>query len=60
MNRVERVQKRFIRNDVRGLSWTGIYDLSPYEHTCALLRLETLVKRRSIAKYNVSFRYFDW
>jgi hypothetical protein len=32
-----------------GLGWTDINDLPPYEHTCALLRLDTFVKRRSIA-----------
>jgi hypothetical protein len=30
------------------LGWTDIYDLPPYEHRCAHLRLDTLVKRRSI------------
>jgi hypothetical protein len=29
--------------------WTDTYDLPQYEHRCALLRLDTLVKRRSIA-----------
>jgi hypothetical protein len=31
------------------VGWTDIYDLPPYEHRCALLCLDTLVKRRSIA-----------
>jgi hypothetical protein len=43
------VQKRSIRHVLRGKGWTDTYDLPPYEHGCALLRLDTLVKRRSIA-----------
>jgi hypothetical protein len=49
VDKVERVQRRFIRYALRGLDWTDTYDLPPYKHWCALLRLETLVKRRSIA-----------
>jgi hypothetical protein len=49
VDKVERVQRRFIRYALRGLGWTDTYDLPPYEHRCALLRLEPLVKRRSIA-----------
>jgi hypothetical protein len=43
------VQRRFIRYALCGLSWMDIYNLPPYEHGCALLRLDTLVKRRSVA-----------
>jgi hypothetical protein len=49
VDKVERVQRRFLRYALRNLGWTDIYDLPPYEHRCALLRLDTLVKRRSIA-----------
>jgi hypothetical protein len=49
VDRIERVQRRFIRYTLRGLDWTDTYDLPPYEHRCALFRLDTLVKRRSIA-----------
>jgi hypothetical protein len=49
VDKVERVQRRFIRYALRGLGWTDVYDLPPYEHRCGLLRLDTLVKRRSIA-----------
>jgi hypothetical protein len=49
VDKVESVQRRFIRYALRSLGWTDIYDLPPYEHRCALLRLDTLVKRRSIA-----------
>jgi hypothetical protein len=49
VDKVERVQRRFLRYALRNLGGTDIYDLPPYEHMCALLRLESLVKRRSIA-----------
>jgi hypothetical protein len=49
VDKVERLQRRFIRYALRSLSWTDIYDLPSYEHRCALLRLDTLVNRRSIA-----------
>jgi hypothetical protein len=48
VDKVERVQRRFERYARR--------ILPPYEHGCALLRLDTFVKRRSIA-YNVYLRY---
>jgi hypothetical protein len=59
VDKVERVHRRFIRYALRCLGWTDIYDLPPYEHRCALLCLNTLVKRRSIA-CNVYIRYFEW
>jgi hypothetical protein len=49
VDKVERVQRRFIRYALRGLGWTDTYDLPPYEHGYALLPLDTLVKRRAIA-----------
>jgi hypothetical protein len=49
VDNVERVQRRFIRYTRRGLVWTDTYDLPLYEHRCALQRLDTLVKRRSVA-----------
>jgi hypothetical protein len=49
VDKVERVQRRFIRYALRGLGWTNTYDLPPYEHRCALLCLDTVVKRCSIA-----------
>jgi hypothetical protein len=47
--RLERVQRRFIRYALRGLGWTDIHDLQPYENRCALLHFDTFTKRRSIA-----------
>jgi hypothetical protein len=58
VDNVERVQRRFIRNALRGLGWTDTYDLPPNEHRCAFLRLDTLVKWRSIACINVYIRYY--
>jgi hypothetical protein len=40
------------------LGWTDTDDLPPYEHRCALLRLETLVKR-SIACIMFIFDIFS-
>jgi hypothetical protein len=48
VERVERVQRRFIRYHLRGLGWTDMHDL-PHMDRCALLHLDTLAKRRSIA-----------
>jgi hypothetical protein len=45
----KRVQRRFIRYALRSLGWTDTYDLPSYEHRFALLRLDTLMKRRSKA-----------
>jgi hypothetical protein len=49
VNRVKRMQRWFIRYALRGLGWTDMHDLPPYEDRCALLHLDTLRKRRSIA-----------
>jgi hypothetical protein len=38
-----------------GLGWTDTYDLPPYEHRRALLRLDTLVKRRTIHLIRLMF-----
>jgi hypothetical protein len=43
------VQRRFIRYALRGLGWTDMHDLPSYEERCALLHLDTLAKRRSMA-----------
>jgi hypothetical protein len=48
VDRVDRVQRRFIRYALRGLGWTDMHDLPPYEYRCALLHLDTLTKRQSI------------
>jgi hypothetical protein len=49
VNRFERVQRKFVRNALRGLEWTPMYHLPPYVDRCALIRLEPLTRRRSDA-----------
>jgi hypothetical protein len=34
VNKVEHVQRRFIRYSLSGLGWTDAYDSPPYEHRC--------------------------
>jgi hypothetical protein len=41
-DRVERMQRRFIRYALRGLGWTDMHNLPPYEDRCALLHLDIL------------------
>jgi hypothetical protein len=43
------VQRRFIRYGLHGLGWTDMHDLPPYEDRCALLHLDILTQRQSIA-----------
>jgi GH43 family beta-xylosidase len=45
IDRIERVQKNFVRYALRGLGWTDMCDLPPYVERCALIRLETLAER---------------
>jgi hypothetical protein len=52
---VKCVQRRFIRYALRGLGWTDTYNLPPCEHRCALLRLDTFVKRHSITCLMLTF-----
>jgi hypothetical protein len=42
IDRIERVQRKFVRYALRGLGWTDMCDLPPYVDRCALIRLETL------------------
>jgi hypothetical protein len=49
VERVARVQRLFIRYGLRGLGWTDMHDLPPYDDRCALLHLDILTQRRSIA-----------
>lgn len=45
-NRVERVQKSFLRYALRRLPWNDSIRLPPYEHRCMLIGLDTLASRR--------------
>jgi hypothetical protein len=47
INRIERVQKKFVGYALRGLEWTDMFDLPPYVDRCALIRPETLPARRA-------------
>jgi hypothetical protein len=58
VERVERVQWWFIQYDLRGLGWTDMHDLPPYEDRCTLLHLDTLTKRRSMQKTRSRFVHF--
>jgi hypothetical protein len=49
VNRIERVQRKFVRYALRGLGWADMYDLRPYVDRCALIRFETLTRRDSDA-----------
>jgi hypothetical protein len=49
VDKVKCVQRMFILYALRVLGCTDTYDLPPYQPRCAILRIYTLVKRRSIA-----------
>jgi hypothetical protein len=49
IDRIERVQRKFVRYALRGLRWTDMCNLPPYGDRCALIRLETLAERRANA-----------
>lgn len=46
IERIERVQKRFLRFALRGLPWNDPVNLPPYENRCALIGLQSLASRR--------------
>ncbi|XP_055644162.1 uncharacterized protein LOC129780183 [Toxorhynchites rutilus septentrionalis] len=46
IQRIERVQKRFVRYALRGLPWNDPTNLPPYEQRCALIGMQTLESRR--------------
>lgn len=47
-DRIERVQRRFIRWALRNLPWQNRFELPPYEDRCQLIGLDTLSCRRSV------------
>jgi hypothetical protein len=49
IDRIERVQRKFVRYELRGLGWTDMCDLLPYVDRCALIRLKTLTERHANA-----------
>jgi hypothetical protein len=56
VDRLERLQRWFIRYALRGLGWMVMHDLPSYEDRCALLHLDTLTKKRLIACVDVYFQ----
>lgn len=49
IQRIEAVQRRFLRFALRGLGWLDIYNLPPYEDRLKLINLQSLSKRREVA-----------
>jgi hypothetical protein len=47
INRIEHVQRKFVKYALRGLECTDMCDLPTYVDRCALIRLETLAQRRA-------------
>lgn len=47
--RIESVQRRFIRFALRGLGWADIHNLPPYGDRLKLINLQPLDKRRDVA-----------
>lgn len=50
INRVETVQRKFVRRALRFLPWNNPYELPSYESRCQLLGMKTLQARRDISK----------
>lgn len=46
INRIERIQRNFLRYALRSLPWNDPVRLPPYEQRCALIHLPTLTTRR--------------
>lgn len=46
IDRIEKIQSKFIRYALRFLPWNNPNDLPPYESRCRLLGMDTLQKRR--------------
>jgi hypothetical protein len=55
IDRIERVQRKFVKYALRGLGWINMCDLPAYVDSCALMRLETLAERRANACVNFIF-----
>ena len=50
INRIERIQSKFVRYALRFLPWQTPNNLPPYESRCRLLGMDTLQTRRCILK----------
>lgn len=49
INRIEAVQKRFVRFALRDLGWADPLRLPPYEDRLRIIKLQSLAKRREVA-----------
>lgn len=50
IERIEKVQSKFIRYALRFLPWRNREQLPPYESRCQLLGMDTLERRRTVAR----------
>ena len=48
INRIERIQRQFLRFALRMLPWNDPVRLPRYEHRCSLIQLQTLTSRRTM------------
>jgi Reverse transcriptase (RNA-dependent DNA polymerase) len=55
INRIERIQEKFIKHDFRQFHWNLNLDLPPYENRCRVLVMNTLKKRRDVARVLLVF-----
>jgi hypothetical protein len=55
INRIERIQEKFIKHALRQFRWNVNLDLSPYENRCRVLVMETLKKKRDVARVLLVF-----
>jgi hypothetical protein len=54
-NRIERIQEKFIKHALRQFRWNVNLDLPPYENRCRILVMDTLKKRRDVARVLLVF-----
>jgi hypothetical protein len=55
INRIERIQEKFIKHALRQFRWNVNLDLPPYENRCRVLVMDTLKKRRDVARVLLVF-----
>jgi hypothetical protein len=55
INRIERIQEKFIKHALRQFRWNVNLDLLPYENRCRVLVMDTLKKRRDVARVLLVF-----
>jgi hypothetical protein len=55
INRIERIQEKFIKHALRQFRWNVNLDLPPYENRCRVLVMDPLKKRRDVARVLLVF-----